>query len=437
MIGRDAVIVDAVRTPRARGRALGTSKPGAYAALHPQELAAQVLNGLVQRHEVPRSDVDDVILGCVTQVNDQSANIARHAVLSAGFPVSVSATTLTRACGSGLQALSYAIMGVMTGAQDVVVAGGVESMSRVPMGSDRRVDGTSARSGVGDGDNEELRKRFRQVPQGISADVIATLEGITREEVDAFALGSQERAAAAIAEARFAGSLVPIAEPSTGALLLDRDECPRPTTADGLAALPSSFAALGATLDDIALRQLCRTARRGALDENSRIIEAAQSMRAVSHVHTAGNSSGIADGAAAILVTSADYAKANGLRARAQVLATVTTGSDPILMLTGPTPVARKVLAAAGMTVGDIDLWEINEAFGVVPIKTIRDLGIDANRVNVNGGSIALGHPLGATGAILIGTALDELERRGLGTALVTLCIAGGQAVAAIIERVR
>lgn len=242
-------------------------------------------------------------------------------------------------------------------------------MSRVPIGSDRPVGGVPDRSSISDGGNEQLRKRFQQVPQGVSADIIAALDGIAREEIDAFALASQGKAAAAIVEGRFARSLVRILEPSTGALLLAREEFPRPTTADGLAALPASFAALGQTLDAIALTQLCRTARRGALDENARITEAAQTMRAVTHVHTAGNSSGIADGAAAILVTSADYAKANGLRARARIRATVTTGSDPILMLTGPTPASKKALSAAGMTVGDIDLWEINEAFGVVPSR--------------------------------------------------------------------
>ncbi len=435
--GRDAVIVDTVRTPRGRGRPLGASKPGAYAALHPQELAAHVLLAIVGRNALPPDDLDDVILGCVTQVDDQSANIARHAVLAAGLPVSVPGTTVTRACGSGLQALSYAIMGVMTGAQNVVIAGGVESMSRVPMGSDSRVTrGVSDRSGVGDGGNAQLRARFRQVPQGISADVIATLDRIGRDEIDAFALASQRNAATAIAEGHFARSLVPVCDRSSGTIMLDRDECPRPTTAEGLASLPPSFAALGETLDDVALTQLRPPVARGRLAENDRMAFAAQFASGVTHVHTAGNSSGIADGAAALLVTSAAYASAHGLLARARVRAMVTVGSDPILMLTGPTPASRKALASAGMRVDDIDLWEINEAFGVVPLKTIRDLEIDPSRVNVNGGSIALGHPLGATGAILVGTALDELERRGLATALVTLCTAGGQGVATIIERV-
>jgi acetyl-CoA C-acetyltransferase len=276
----------------------------------------------------------------------------------------------------------------------------------------------------------------RQVPQGISADTIATLEGFSRADVDAFALASQQRAAAAIQEGRFARSLVPVTDPEDGALLLDHEEFPRPTTADGLAALPPAFAALGAELDDVVLDQLRSELAAGSLCENARMQQALRDGRRVEHVHTAGNSSGIADGAAGLLVTSADYAAAHGLRPRARVRAMSATGSNPVLMLTAPTPASRAALAAAGMTAGDIDLWEINEAFAAVPLKTMRDLDIDPARVNVNGGAIALGHPLGASGAILVGTALDELERRGLATALVTLCIAGGQGIAAVIERV-
>lgn len=432
----DAVIVAAARTPRGRGRPLTAKTPGALAGVHPQELASQVLNALVERTNVAARDVDDVILGCVTQVDDQSANIARHAVLSAGWPVSVPATTLTRACGSGLQALHYAVLGIAGGVQDVVVAGGVESMSRVPMGSDRRVPGNPDRSGVGDGGNPTLRRRFRQVPQGISADVIATLEGFTREDVDAFALGSQRKAAAAIADCRFAGSLVPVRDPETGAVLLDREAFPRPTTAEGLAGLPASFAGLGEKLDAVAIQQLRQRVAAGELDENSRMRRALLGDVTVNHVHTAGNSSGIADGAGALLVTSAAFAAAHDLRPRARIRAMAALGADPVLMLTAPTPVSRKALEFAGMQASDIDLWEINEAFATVPLKTIRDLEIDPERVNVNGGSIALGHPLGATGAILVGTALDELERRGLATALVTLCIAGGQGIAAVLERI-
>ncbi|HEU4563064.1 MAG TPA: acetyl-CoA C-acyltransferase [Gemmatimonadaceae bacterium] len=411
-----AYIVDAVRTPRGRGKA----GRGALAGVHPQELAAQTLDALLARTGVPPHDVDDVVLGCVTQAEEQGANLARHAVLAAGWPVEVTATTLTRACGSGLQAVHVAAFGIEAGRQEVVVAGGVESMSRVPMLGDR-----SGEFGVGDGRNPRLRRRFYQVPQGISADLIATLEGFGREEVDAFALRSQQHAAAAQAECRFSRSLVPVRDPDSGAILLDRDEGPRPTTAEGLAALAPSFAAVGATrvdgdgptLDEIATT--CHPVPGG-----------------IRHVHTAGSSSGLADGAAAVLLASADYAGAHGLRPRARLRAMTTAGADPILMLTAPTPAARRALAAAGMEAGDIDLWEINEAFAAVPLKTIRDLAIDPDRVNVNGGAIALGHPLGATGAMLLGTAMDELERRDLATALVTLCIAGGQAVAAVVERV-
>lgn len=434
---QDAVIVEAVRTPRGRGRPLSAKNPGALAGVHPQELAAQVLNGLVTRADISTSDIDDVILGCVTQVDDQSSNVARHAVLSADWPVTVPATTLTRACGSGLQALHYAVTGIASGMQNVVVAGGVESMSRVPMGSDRRVPGGNPdRSGVGDGGNEQLRRRFRQVPQGISADVIATLEGFTRADVDAFALASQQKAAAAIADCRFARSLIPVRDPETGAVVLDHEEFPRATTAEGLAGLPASFAEFGAKLDSTAIDQLKRRLDAGVLDENSRMKRALLGDASVNHVHTAGNSSGIADGAAALLVASSGYARSHNLRPRARIRSMAALGSDPVLMLTAPTPVSRKALAMAGMQATDIDLWEINEAFATVPLKTIRDLGIDPDRVNVNGGAIALGHPLGATGAILVGTALDELERRGLATALVTLCIAGGQGIAAVIERI-
>ncbi len=439
LFGRDTVIVDAVRTPRGRGRPLGTSKPGALADVHPQELVAQTIRALAERTGLEPREVDDLVFGCVSQVDEQGANIARHAMLSAGWPATTTATTLTRACGSGLQALHFAARGVMTGAQDVVVAGGVESMSRVPMGTDGatipRGETAPKGGGVGDGRNAHLRARLQQVPQGISADLIATLEGFSRADVDAFALESQRRAAIAMAECRFARSLVPVRDPENGALLLDREEFPRPTTADGLASLPASFAAIGADgVDAIALRQIRE--RLPDSEEEPRIRHAGATADHIDHVHTAGNSSGIADGAAALLVTSDEYARANGWRPRARLRAMATAGSDPILMLTAPTPASRKALASAGMSVSDIDLWEINEAFATVPLKTIRDLGLDPERVNVNGGAIALGHPLGATGAILVGTVLDELERRGLATAVVTLCIAGGQGIAAVLERV-
>jgi acetyl-CoA C-acetyltransferase len=424
---------------------MNASKPGALAGVHPQELVAQVLTALVGRSGLPSDEVDDVVLGCVSQVDEQGANLARHALLSAGWADTVSATTLTRACGSGLQAIHYAIMGVMTGAQDVVVAGGVESMSRVPMGSDGASVPRSAVApkggGVGDGRNPHLRRRLQQVPQGISADLIATLEGFCRDDIDGFAVASQQRAAIAVADGRFQRSLIPVREPDTGSVLLERDECPRPTTADGLAALASSFEAIGAsaaydngpTIDAIALDQL--RARADSLFDELRMRAAIGTTSGITHVHTAGNSSGIADGAAAALITSAEFARAHGLRPRARLRSLVTVGGDPVLMLTAPGPASRLALARAGMHVRDADLWEINEAFATVPLKTIRDLDLDPSRVNVNGGAIALGHPLGATGTMLVGTALDELERRGLAVAVVTLCIAGGQGIAAVLER--
>jgi acetyl-CoA C-acetyltransferase len=328
----------------------------------------------------------------------------------------VSGVTLNRFCGSGQQAVSFGAMGVGSGAQDLVVAGGVESMSRVPMGSD----------GAGmDGGNLALRERFFQVPLGISADLIASVEGITREEVDALALESQRRAAKALEENRFATSIVAVRDRS-GKVLLDRDESPRPdTTREGLAGLAASFVALGAsavgphgeTFDAIALA-------------------AHPEAKTVRHVHTAGNSSGLADGAAAVVLASDRYVKETGVRPRARIRAMATIGSDPILMLTAPGPVSEKALRVAGMLARDIDLWEINEAFAAVVLQTIRRLGIDPARVNVNGGAIALGHPLGATGAMLLGTALDELERTNKQTALVTMCIGGGQGIATILERV-
>jgi acetyl-CoA C-acetyltransferase len=408
----DAFILDAVRTPRGRGRA----GKGALSGIHPQELLAQALQELVRRTGVNPQELEDVIAGCVSEVKEQGANVARNAVLAAGLPDVVTGVTLNRFCGSGLQAANFAAMGVMSGQQDLVVGGGVESMSRVPMGSDEAML---------DGLNLELRKRVFQVPQGISADLIATLDGSTREDVDRFALRSQERAALAIREGRFAKSVFPVLG-ADGQVALEHDEHPRPdTTLEGLAKLEPSFAKLGAaalgpageTLDQLAL---------------ARYPEA----RAIDHVHHAGNSSGIVDGAAAVLFASDDYVKRTGVKPRARVRALATLGTEPIIMLTAPAPVSERALKKAKMTARDIDLWEINEAFAAIPLNTIRRLGIDPDRVNVNGGAIALGHPLGATGAILLGTALDELERRGLSTALVTLCIGGGLGIATVIERV-
>jgi acetyl-CoA C-acetyltransferase len=406
----NAWIIDAVRTPRGRGKA----GKGALSGIHPQELLAQTLNELARRTGIDKGDVDDVVVGCVSQANEQGANIARNAVLSAEWPLEVTGVTLNRFCGSGVQAVNFAAMGVMSGAQKLVVGGGVESMSRAPMGS----DGAGA-----DGGNVELRKKIFQVPQGIGADLIATLEGFSREDLDRFALLSQSNAAAAIADKRFGRSLFAVKDAS-GKVALSADENPRPTTPEGLAKLEPSFVGLGAaaagpngeTLDQIALARHPRAGK-------------------IQHLHTAGNSSGLADGAGAVLLASEEYAKAHGLKPRAKIRAMATIGSEPVIMLTAPAPVSKKALAAAGMNARDIDLWEINEAFASVVLQAIRHLEIDPARVNVNGGAIALGHPLGATGAMLIGTAIDELERRNLSTALVTMCIGGGQGIATILER--
>jgi len=409
----NAYVIDAVRSPRGRGKP-GT---GALSGLHPQELLAQLLNALAQRNDLDPARVDDVIVGCVSQIGEQGANLARNAVLAAGWPIEVTGTTLNRFCGSGLQAVNFGAMAIGSGTLDLVVTGGVESMSRVPMGSD---------GGGQDGGNLHLRKRVFQVPQGISADLIATLEGLSRSEVDEFALRSQLRAARAIAEGCFAKSLVPVTEPGTNKVLLGRDESPRPnTTREGLAALPVSFAAMGAsaagphgeTLDELALA-------------------AYREAKTIHHVHTAGNSSGLADGAGAVLLASERFVRETGMRPRARIRAMATLGSEPILMLTAPARTSEKVLRIAGMTTRDIDLWEINEAFAAVVLQTVRKLTIDPERVNVNGGAIALGHPLGATGAMLLGTALDELERANKQTALVTMCIGGGMGIATVLERV-
>ena len=410
---RDVFILDAVRTPRGRGKA----GKGALSGLHPQELLAQALNHLVGRAGVNRADIADLIVGCVSSVGEQGANIARNAVLAAGLPESITGTTVNRFCGSGLQAVNFGAYGIASGDQELVIGGGVEVMSRVPMGSD---------GAMMDGNNTVLRKKLVQVPQGISADLIATLEGFTRADLDGFALASQRKTAVAQAEGRFAKSLFAVKDPVTGATLLEKDEFPRAeTTLESLGKLEPAFVGMGAaqmgpngeTVDQLALLRYPQVS-------------------SITHVHTAGNSSGIVDGASAVLLASAEYVKAHGLKPRGKIRATATAGDEPVIMLTAPAPASAKALKLAGMTASDIDLWEINEAFATVPLQTIRKLGIDPARVNVNGGAIALGHPLGATGAILLGTALDELERTGKSTALITLCIGGGQGIATIIERV-
>ena len=408
-----AYIIDAVRTPRGRGK----PGKGALSGVHPQELLAQTLRQIAARTGISPSEVEDVVVGCVAQAGDQGANVARNAVLTSGWPIEIPAVSLNRFCASGLQAVNFAAMGVASGAQNLVVAGGVESMSRAAIGSD----------GAGtDGNNLNLRKKHFQVPQGISADLIASREGFTREDVDRYALESQRRAGEAQKDCRFSKSLFPVEDPETGKVVLEVDEYPRPeTTMEGLAGLEPVFGKLGAkpvgpngeTLDQIALARY-------------------PEVKEMRHVHTAGNSSGIVDGAAVVLVASEDYVKAHGLKPRAKIRAIAAHGSEPIIMLTAPAPTSKKALDKAGMKVSDIDLWEINEAFATVPLQVMKELTLDHERVNVNGGAIALGHPLGATGAILLGTALDELERRDASTALVTLCIGGGQGVATIIERV-
>jgi acetyl-CoA C-acetyltransferase len=405
-----AWIIDAVLTPRGRGRA-----DGALHSVHPQELLAQCLRALPVRTGFDPTDVDDVIAGNGLFAGDHGDCIGRLSTLLAGWPESVPGMTLNRFCGSAQQAVTVAAMGVASGAQHLVVAGGVESMSRWNL---------TAGSVTIDGQNPAFRAQFPTVPQGVSADLIATLEGFTRTDVDAFAVGSQERAATAIAEGRFDRSIVAVVDPD-GNVLLDHDEHPRPgTTLERLAGLGAAFVAAGNTVADGEARtydQMCQ--ERYSIDH-------------VEHVHHAGNSSGVVDGAAAVLVASHDWVRAHGVTPRASVRSTAAVGSDPVIMLTAPASAAARCLEHAGMTVADIDLWEINEAFAAVPLKTIRDLDLDADRVNVNGGAIALGHPIGATGAMLIGTVLDELERRDLRTALITMCTGGGMGTATIIERV-
>ncbi len=409
---RDVFILDAVRTPRGRGKA----GKGALSSMHPQELLAQTLNQLAKRSGLRTEDVEDVVVGCVSQIGEQGANIARNAVLAAGWPDTATGVTLNRFCGSGAQAVNFAAMGVMSGQQELVIGGGVESMSRVAMGSD---------GGALDGNNLHLREMIAMVPQGISADLIATREGFSRADVDQFALESQKKAELAIKENRFAKSLFTVLD-LAGKPLLDKDEHPRAgATIEALAKLEAAFVGMGAapagpngeTFDQLALKRYPDTA-------------------AINHVHTAGNSSGIVDGAAAIALASGDYLQKHGLKGRAKIRAVATYGAEPVIMLTAPAPASQKALKLAGMSARDIDLWEINEAFAAIPLQTARKLEIDPARINVNGGAIALGHPLGATGAILIGTALDELERTGKATALITLCIGGGMGVATIIERV-
>jgi acetyl-CoA C-acetyltransferase len=408
----EAWIIDAVRTPRGRGKA----ETGALSGVHPQELFAQTLNALVRRNDVDARDVEDVVVGCVSQAGEQGGCIARMAVLAAGWPNEATGVTLNRFCGSGQQAVNFGAMGVMAGQQDLVVAGGVESMSRNPMGSDK--------AGL-DGHNRHLRELHPLVPQGISADLIATLEGFSREDCDRFAAASQERCAIAQKEGRFDRSLVPVKDLS-GNTVLDRDEHPRAgTTVESLGKLAPSFEQIGQYVQ-----------KGDTLSFDAKAVERYPQIERVNHVHHAGNSSGIVDGAASVLIASPDYARARGWKPRARIRAMATAGDEPVIMLTAPVPASRRCLEKARMQISDIDLVEVNEAFAAIPLKVMKDLGIPHDEVNVNGGAIALGHPLGATGAMLIGTLLDELERRDLATGLVTMCIGGGMGITTILERI-
>jgi acetyl-CoA C-acetyltransferase len=393
-------------------RGIGKQGKGALAHLHPQHLASTVLRALVDRNGFDTADVDDVIWGTSSQVCEQSGDLGRMAALDAGYDTHASGVTLDRFCGSGITSTNFAANAVMAGMEHLVISGGTEMMSLpkkglLPMGAN----------------NAHLQELHPQPHQGVCADAIASLEGIPREALDAHAAESQARAAKAIKEGRFERSLIPVFN-LDGTLALDHEEFPRPgTTAESLAALAPSFEGVADyrhTEDALTYREL--VARK-------------YPDLKVEHVHHAGNSSGVVDGAAAILIASDDYAKAHGLQARARIVATANMGDDPTLMLNAPVPAARKVLKTAGMTLSDIDLFEVNEAFAVVSEKFMRDLDLDRDKVNVNGGAMALGHPIGATGAILIGTVLDELERRDLQFGLITMCAGGGMAPAIIIER--
>jgi acetyl-CoA C-acetyltransferase len=385
--------------------------------MHPQHLGAAVLKAIAARNQLDTKDIDDVIWGTSTQVDKQGADLGRMAALDAGYDVVSSGVTLDRFCGSGITAVSMATAAVMSGMEDLVVAGGTEMMSYTA---------DLPRSGAPfmDRGNERLRALHPQSHQGVCADAIATLEKISRADLDSFALESQMRAARAIQGGYFDRSLIPVLNVD-GSIALQEEQFPRPqTTGAGLAALKPSFAAIA----DYALDDKGTTYRK--------LIQEKYPGLDIQHVHHAGNSSGVVDGAAAVLIASAAYARKRGLKARARVLAYANMGDTPTLMLNAPVPAARKVLRRAGLNTEDIDLWEINEAFAVVAEKFIRDLRLDRAKVNVNGGAIALGHPIGATGSILIGTLLDELERRDLKRGLVTMCAGGGMAPAIIIERI-
>ncbi|MFJ2536503.1 acetyl-CoA C-acetyltransferase [Pseudomonas sp. NPDC087614] len=397
-----ALIFDALRTPRGKGKA-----DGALHSVKPVNLVAGLLSALQERTLLDTRQVDDVVLGCVTPMGDQGADIAKTAVQVADWDVSVAGVQINRFCASGLEAVNLGAMKVRSGFEDLVVVGGVESMSRVPMGSDGGAWALDPQT--------NLHSHF--TPQGVGADLIATLEGFSRQDVDAYALHSQQKAARARADGSFNKSLVPVQD-QNGIILLDHDEFIRAeSTLEGLGKLKPSFEMMGLMgFDATALRVYSHVER-------------------INHVHTPGNSSGIVDGAALMLIGSEAKGRALGLQPRARIVATAVTSTDPTIMLTGPAPATRKALAKARLRVEEIDLFEVNEAFASVVLKFIKDMAVDPDKVNVNGGSIAMGHPLGATGCAILGTLLDELEARRLRYGLATLCVGGGMGIATIIER--
>ncbi|MEV4131954.1 acetyl-CoA C-acetyltransferase [Dactylosporangium sp. NPDC049742] len=400
----EAFVYDAVRTPRGRGK-----QNGSLHGVKPVSLVVGLIDELRRRYPgLDPADIDDVVLGVVSPIADQGSDIAKTAAIAAGLPDTVAGVQLNRFCASGLEAVNVAAQKVRSGWEDLVLAGGVESMSRVPMGSD---GGAWAM-------DPETNYETRFVPQGIGADLIATIEGFSREDVDAYALESQTRAAKAWAGGYFARSVVPVRD-RNGLVVLDRDEHLRASTLEGLGQLPASFAMIGEMggFDAVALQRYHWVER-------------------IEHVHTAGNSSGIVDGASLVMVGSEAAGARAGLTPRARIVAAAVSGADPTIMLTGPAPATRKALAKAGLTAADIDLVEMNEAFAAVVLRFAKDLDFDLEKVNVNGGAIAMGHPLGATGGMLLGTLVDELERRSLRYGLATLCIGGGMGIATIVERI-
>jgi len=399
----EAYIYEAIRTPRGKG------KGGSLHGVKPVALVAGLIHELQARHSgMDPNAIDDLILGCVTPVGDQGADVAKTAALFAGLPDTVGGTQINRFCASGLEAVNLAAQKVRAGWDQLIIAGGIESMSRVPIGTD---GGAWAM-------DPEISWDTYFVPQGVSADLIATIEGFSRDDVDAYAVTSQQRAATAWSSGNFTKSVVPVKD-RNGMILLDHDEFMRPqTTAETLGALPPSFAMMGEMggFDAVALQKF-------------------HTLERINHVHTAGNSSGIVDGSALVLVGNEQVGKDLGMVPRARVVATAVSGADSTIMLTGPTPATLKVLKAAGLTAKDIDVWELNEAFAAVVLKWMKDMDLSIEQVNVNGGAIAMGHPLGATGAIILGIALDELERTNGRYGLITLCIGGGMGLATIIER--